>query len=158
MNRNSKEQVLDDRFKPRKTRKARRFGLGKHLNQILRLGLRISAGGSDAAITPQLQGVRMNEFDASKLQQIMSVARRQAEELQRKMEEMVVEGSAGGGSVTVKMSGRRQVVGITIDPEVVRSGDVEMLQDLIVAAVNCAVKKIEEAMKSDISGLVSGLM
>jgi len=87
------------------------------------------------------------------LQELMSQAKRQYEVLQKKMEETVVEGSSGGGTVTVKMDGRKQILGIKIDPEAVKSGDVEMLQDLITAAINGAGKKIDEAMQSTMSGL-----
>lgn len=91
------------------------------------------------------------------LQELMSQAKRQYEVLQKKMEETVVEGSAGGGSVTVKMNGRKQVLNIKVDPEVVKSGDVEMLQDLITAAVNGAGQKIDEAMQSTMGGMLGGL-
>ena len=68
------------------------------------------------------------------LQELMSQAKQQYETLQKKMQETVVEGSAGGGTVTVKMDGSKQVLDIRIDPEAVKSGDLEMLQDLITAA------------------------
>ena len=91
------------------------------------------------------------------LQELMSQAKRQYETLQKKMEETVVEGSAGGGTVTVKMNGRKQVLSIRIDPETVKSGDVEMLQDLITAAVNGASNKVDEAMQSTMGGMLGGL-
>ena len=76
------------------------------------------------------------------LQELMSQAKRQYEVLQKKMEETIVEASSGGGSVTVKMDGKKQVLNIQIDPEVVKAGDLEMLQDLVAAAVNAAGKKL----------------
>jgi len=91
------------------------------------------------------------------LQELMSQAKRQHEVLQKKMQETVVEGSSGGGSVVVKMDGRKQVLEIKIDPEAVRSGDVEMLQDLVTAAVNAAVHKVDEQMQSTVGGLLGGL-
>src|SRR5437667_5624139 len=91
------------------------------------------------------------------LQQMMAMAKQQYEGLQKKMEETVVEGSAGGGSVTVKMNGRKQVIRLTIDPETVKSGDLEMLQDLITAAVNDAVRKVDETMQSTVGGMLGGL-
>ena len=91
------------------------------------------------------------------LQDLMSQARKQYEVLQKKMEETVVEGSAGGGSVTVKMNGRKQVLNIKVDPEVVKSGDIEMLQDLITAAVNGAGQKVDEAMQSTMGGMLGGM-
>jgi len=91
------------------------------------------------------------------LQQLMSQAKQQYEVLQKKMEETIVEGSSGGGSVVVKMNGRKQVLGVRIDPEVVKSGDVEMLQDLVTAAINGASRKIDESMQSTMGGMLSGL-
>jgi len=87
----------------------------------------------------------------------MSQAKRQYEVLQKKMEETVVEGSSGGGSVVVKMDGRKQVLSVKIDPEAVKSGDVEMLQDLILAAVNEAARKVDGAMQSTVGGMLGGL-
>jgi len=91
------------------------------------------------------------------LQELMSQAKRQYEALQKKMEETVVEASSGGGSVTVKMDGRKQVLNIKIDPEVVKADDLEMLQDLIAAAVNAAGKKIDESMQSTMGGMLGGM-
>lgn len=91
------------------------------------------------------------------LQDLVSQAKRQYETLQKKMEETVVEGSSGGGSVIVRMDGRKQVLSIKIDPEAVKDGDLEMLQDLIAAAVNGAGKKVDEAMKSTMGGMLGGL-
>jgi len=91
------------------------------------------------------------------LQELMSQAKRQYETLQKKMEETVVEGSSGGGSVVVKMDGRKQVLSVKIDPEAVKSGDVEMLQDLILAALNEAARRIDSQMQSTVGGMLSGL-
>jgi nucleoid-associated protein EbfC len=91
------------------------------------------------------------------LQELMSQAKRQYETLQKKMQETVVEGSAGGGSVTVKMDGRKQLLSVKIDPEVIKSGDVEMLQDLIAAAINGAGKKVDESMQSVMGGMLGGM-
>jgi len=91
------------------------------------------------------------------LNELMSQAKRQYETLQKKMEETVVEGSSGGGTVTVKMDGRKQVLSIKIDPEAVKSGDVEMLQDLVMAALNGANRKIEEVMQSTMGGMLGGM-
>ena len=99
----------------------------------------------------------MGGFNPKQLQEMMSAARKQYEELQRKMQQTIVEGSAGGGSVTVKMNGQKQVISITIDPDVVKSGDVEMLQDLVTAAVNGAVQRVDEAMQSSLGGMMGGL-
>jgi nucleoid-associated protein EbfC len=91
------------------------------------------------------------------LQELMAQAKRQYEVLQKKMEETMVEGSSGGGSVTVKMDGRKQVLSIKIDPEAVQAGDLEMLQDLITAAINGAGKKVDEAMHATMGGMLGGL-
>jgi hypothetical protein len=91
------------------------------------------------------------------IQELMSQAKKQYEVLQKKMEETVVEGSSGGGTVTVKMDGRKQVVSIKIDPEAVKEGDVEMLQDLIAAAINGAGRKIDDAMQSTMGGMLGGM-
>ena len=91
------------------------------------------------------------------IQELMSQAKRQYETLQKKMQETVDDGSAGGGSVTVKMDGRKQVLTVKIDPEVVKSGDVEMLQDLIAAAINGAGKKVDESMQSVMGGMLGGM-
>ena len=76
---------------------------------------------------------------------------------ERKMLETTVEASSGGGSVTVKMNGQKQVLGIKIDPEVVKAGDLEMLQDLVAAAVNAAGQKVDQAMQSTVGGMLGGI-
>ena len=91
------------------------------------------------------------------IQELMSQAKKQYETLQKKMEETVVEATSGGGSVTVKMDGRKQVLGIKIDPEIVKEGDIEMLQDLVTAAVNGAGKKVDETMQSTMGGMLGGM-
>ncbi len=68
-----------------------------------------------------------------------------------------VEGTAGGGMVTVTVSGAMQVVAVKIDPEVIKSGDTEMLQDLIVAAANDALRKAREMMTEEMKSLTGGL-
>jgi DNA-binding YbaB/EbfC family protein len=93
----------------------------------------------------------------SNLQELMSQAKRQYEVLQKKMEATVVEASSGGGSVSVKMDGRKQILSIKIDPEVVKAGDLEMLQDLITAAINGAGRKVDEAMQSTMGGMLGGI-
>ena len=91
------------------------------------------------------------------LQDLMSKAKSQYESLQRKMQETVVEAGAGGGAVTVKMDGRKQLLSLRIDPEAVKSGDVEMLQDLILADINEASRKIDAQMQSTVGGMLGGL-
>ena len=91
------------------------------------------------------------------LQELMSQAKQQYETLQKKMEQTVVEASSGGGTVTVKMDGRKHVLGVIIDPEAVKAGDVEMLQDLVMAAINEAARKVDDTMKSSLGGMLGGL-
>ena len=91
------------------------------------------------------------------IQELVSQAKKQYEQLQKKMQETVVEASSGGGTVTVKMDGRKQVLSVTIDPEAVKSGDVEMLQDLVTAAFNGAAKKIDDSMQSAMGGMLGGM-
>ena len=69
-------------------------------------------------------------------QEMLAQAQQQAEKLQDKMRQVTVEASSGGGSVTVKMTGQKQLLSVVIEPEIVKSGDIEMLQDLVTAAVN----------------------
>ena len=91
------------------------------------------------------------------MQQMMKQAQKMQEQLQKQMEATVVDATAGGGMVSVKMNGSKQLLGIQIDPEVFAGGDREMLQDLIVAAVNEGVRKADEVMNGQLGGLTSGL-
>src|SRR5271167_684272 len=109
------------------------------------------------AMTPAPTFSGKDDMSGFNLQELMSQAKRQYEVLQKKMEETVVEGSSGGGSVVVKMDGRKQVLSMKIDPEAVKSGDVEMLQDLVTAAINGASRKVDEAMQSTMGGMLGGL-
>ena len=99
----------------------------------------------------------MSGFDTRQFQEMLQQAQKQAQELQDRMQQTVVEASAGGGTVTVKMNGRKQVLAVRVDPEVMKSGDVEMLQDLVTAAVNAAGQKVDEAMQSTVGGMLGGL-
>ena len=91
------------------------------------------------------------------IQEMLSQARKQYEVLQKKMQETVVEASSGGGSVTVKMDGRKQLLSVKIDPEVAKAGDVEMLQDLVTAAVNEAARQIDQTVQSTVGGMLGGM-
>jgi len=91
------------------------------------------------------------------LQDLMSKAKAQYESLQRKMQETVVDASSGGGAITVKMDGRKQLLSLRIDPEALKSGDVEMLQDLVLAAVNEAARKVDAHIQSSVGGMLGGL-
>jgi DNA-binding YbaB/EbfC family protein len=91
------------------------------------------------------------------IQQMMKQAQQMQERLQKQMQELTVEATAGGGMVTVVMNGAKQLQRLTIDPEVVSKDDVEMLQDLIVAAINDAQRKADEALANQMGGLMGGL-
>ena len=93
----------------------------------------------------------------SSIRQLMKQAQQMQEKLQRELAELVVEASVGGGMVSVKMSGHKQVLGVKIDPEVIDPEDPGMLEDLIVAAVNEASRKVEETMQGRVGSLASGL-
>ena len=93
----------------------------------------------------------------SSMRQLMKQAQEMQERLQRELNELVVEASVGGGMVTVKMSGHKQVVGVKIDPEALDKEDLSMLEDLIVAAVNEAGRKVEETMQGKMGAMASSL-
>ena len=88
------------------------------------------------------------------IQDMMKQAQQMQERLQREMTGLRVEGNAGGGMVTVRVNGAKQVESITIDPEVVSKEDVGMLQDLIVAAINDAQRKVDEEMARKMGGML----
>jgi DNA-binding YbaB/EbfC family protein len=88
------------------------------------------------------------------IQQMMKQAQQMQEKLQRQMAELKVEGNAGGGMVTVVINGAKQVQSLKIDPEVVSKDDVEMLQDMIVAAINDAHRKADEEMSRNMGGML----
>jgi DNA-binding YbaB/EbfC family protein len=91
------------------------------------------------------------------IQQMMKQAQQMQEKLQKQMAEMRVEATAGGGMVTVVINGAKQLQSITIDPEAVSKEDVEMLQDLILAAMNDAHRKVDEQMNQQMSGMMGGM-
>ena len=93
-------------------------------------------------------------MNIQQVQQMMKQAQQMQERLQKQMAEARVEGNAGGGMVTVVVNGAKQVQSLKIDPEVVSKDDVEMLQDLIVAAVNDAHRKADEEMAQKMGGML----
>jgi hypothetical protein len=101
-------------------------------------------------------------FNPLKMAEMLSQANKMQEEMQRKLAQTVVEGSSGGGAVTVTMNGKKELIKIKIDPAAVASlsgpsPDVEMLESLIVGAVNEAGHKADEAIKSNLQGALGGL-
>ena len=121
------------------------------------MSIRFQVSRFQGFATLNLETLKRRFMGGFNLQELMSKAKSQYETLQKKMQETVVEASAGGGTVTAKMDGRKQLLSLRIDPEAVKSGDVEMLQDLVLAAVNEAARKIDGAMQSTVGGMLGGL-
>ena len=96
-------------------------------------------------------------MEVSALQQMLSKARQQMEDLQRQVNSVTVEASAGGGMVTVKMNGQKQIVDLRIEPDVFASKDQEMLQDLVRAAVNEASRRVDEELANQMKNLAGGI-
>jgi DNA-binding YbaB/EbfC family protein len=91
------------------------------------------------------------------IQKMMQQAQEMQEKLQQQLRATIVEGTAGGGMVTVTMNGVKEVQGLKIDPEVVSPEDVEMLQDLIVAAIAEAQRRADELMSQQMGGMMGGM-
>jgi nucleoid-associated protein EbfC len=91
------------------------------------------------------------------LQAMMGQVKKMQAEMKQQLETLRVEASSGGGMVTVTMNGSKRVLGVKIDPDVMKSGDLEMLQDLVQAAVNAAGQKVDEAMSEKLGGLAGAL-
>lgn len=89
------------------------------------------------------------------MQAMMRQAQQMQEKLQQEIAQIKVEASAGGGMVTIQMDGQKNLLSVKIDPEV--AGDVEMLQDMIVAASNEAVKKVDDEIKGKMGGMLGGM-
>jgi hypothetical protein len=96
-------------------------------------------------------------FNPLEMKDMLTNAKQIGEEMQRKMEQTVVESSSGGGIVTARMNGKKQLLSLEIDPSAVDPKDIEMLQDLVLAAVNEAGRKADEAMQSSVTGMLGGL-
>ena len=89
------------------------------------------------------------------MQSMMKQAQQMQERMQEEIAQIKVEASAGGGMVTVKMDGHKNVLGVKIDPEV--AGDVEMLQDMVLAACNEAAKKVDQETQQKTSAMLGGM-
>src|SRR4029079_6448957 len=87
------------------------------------------------------------------IQQMMKQAQVMQEKMQKEMEELRTQASAGGGVVTVEMKGNHAIVSLTIDPEAVNEGGVEIIKDMTLAAINEANRKVDEAMKGKLGGI-----
>lgn len=101
----------------------------------------------------------MNFSDLGKMKEMLGQAKQMQEQMERKLAETVVESTTGGGVVTVRMNGKKEVLKLRIDPSAVGSSgsDLELLEDLIIAAVNEAGRRADEAMKSSVAGMMGGL-
>jgi len=91
------------------------------------------------------------------LPQLLGHVRQLQEELQKGLAEIAVEASAGGGMVTVAMNGQKQLTRVRIDPELLASPDRDMLQDLVLAAVNEASRKVDAELAEQMNRLSGGL-
>jgi DNA-binding YbaB/EbfC family protein len=97
-----------------------------------------------------------------KIKEMLSQANEMQEEVQRKLGQTIVEGTSGGGAVTATMNGKKQLLKLRIDPSAVvglggSQPDVEMLEDLVVGAVNEAGRRADEAIQSSVQGMLGGL-
>lgn len=96
-------------------------------------------------------------MEVKALQQLLTQFRQMQENLQRQVDAVHVEASSGGGMVNVKMNGQKQVTELRIEPEVFASKDVELLQDLIRAAINDAVRRVDEELANQVKNMAGGL-
>jgi len=94
-------------------------------------------------------------MDPKQIQEMMTRAQEMQQQMQKKMRETQVEASSGGGAVVARMNGEKQLLSIKIEKDA--AGDVEMLQDLVRAAVNEATRKVDAAMQSQIGGMLGGM-
>lgn len=92
------------------------------------------------------------------IQQLMKQAQKMQEKLESQMGDLRIEATSGGGMVRVGMDGKKQLLSIAIEPESVDPDDLEMLQDLILAAVNEAGRKVDEALSDQLGGVTQGLL
>jgi DNA-binding YbaB/EbfC family protein len=91
------------------------------------------------------------------IQKMMKQAQQMQDKLQKQMGEMRIEGAAGGGMVTVVINGHKAMLSIKIEPDAVSKEDVEMLEDLVLAAINDAQRKADEMLSQQMSGLMGGM-
>ena len=96
-------------------------------------------------------------MEVKALQQMLSQFRQVQENLEKQMDGLVVEASAGGGMITVKMNGQKQLTEVRIEPEIFKSKDQEMLQELILSAVNDATRRVDEELSKQVQNLAGGM-
>ena len=101
----------------------------------------------------------MDFSDLAKMKEMMGQARQMQEQMERKLAETIVEASTGGGMVTVRMNGKKEVLRLKIEPTAIGSSasDLELLEDLIAAAVNEAGRRVDDAVKASVAGMMGGL-
>ncbi len=101
----------------------------------------------------------MNFSDMGKMKEMLGQAKQMQEQMERKLVETVVEASSGGGVVTVRMNGKKEVLRVQIEPSAIGSSgsDLELLEDLIAAAVNEAGRRADAIVKSNVAGMMGGL-
>lgn len=101
----------------------------------------------------------MDFSDLAKMKDMLGQARQMQEQMERKLAETIVEASTGGGVVTVRMNGKKEILRLRIEPTAIGSAgsDLELLEDLIAAAVNEAGRRIDESVKSSLAGMMGGL-
>ena len=92
------------------------------------------------------------------IQNLVRQAQKMQEQLENKMDDLQVEASSGGGMVSVTMDGMKRILSVKINPEVIDRDEVEMLQDLLLAAVNQAISEVDEKMKDRLGGFAQGLL
>jgi DNA-binding YbaB/EbfC family protein len=101
----------------------------------------------------------MDFSDMAKMKEMMGQARQMQEQMERKLSETVVEASSGGGVVTVRMNGKKEILRLKIEPTAIGSAgsDLELLEDLVIAAVNEAGRRADDAVKASVAGMMGGL-
>src|SRR6185503_5277175 len=101
----------------------------------------------------------MDFSDLAKMKDMMEQARQMQDQMERKLAETIVEASSGGGVVSVRMNGKKEVLRLKIEPSAIGSAgsDLELLEDLITAAVNEAGRRADEAIKASVAGMMGGL-
>ena len=96
-------------------------------------------------------------MDVNAIQQMLARFRQQWEDVQQQVNAVNVEASAGGGMVTVKMNGQKQILALKVEPEVFASKDAELLQDLVRAAVNEAGRRVDDELANQMKSLTAGM-
>lgn len=107
--------------------------------------------------SPLYQVLDLKEHDMTNIRNLMKQAEEMQERMRRELADLVVEASVGGGMVSVKMSGHKQVVGVDIDPEILDPDDPALVEDLVLAAVNEAGRKVDESLQERLGALAGGI-